>query len=96
MTCIYDTVEQVRVHIRNALLESRGEEICQNTLENKKNSLDFDAKGEDDDSTKLYYPDDREMILLLASVVIQSRPAHLLATLCYADTYAWTIPTDMM
>ena len=96
MTCIYDTVEQVRVHIRNALLESRGEEICPNTLENKNNAVDLGVEGADDHATKLFYPDDREMILLLASVVIQSRPAHLLATLCYADTYAWTIPTDMM
>ena len=94
MTCIYDTVEQVRVHIRQAVLESRGEEIFpSSTLENKTQNT---TEKENDEATQLYYPDDREMILLLASVVIQSRPAHLLATLCYADTYAWTIPTDMM
>ena len=94
MTCIYDTVEQVRVHVRQAVLESRGDEIFTN-LKNESNT-DYNEKTSDEDTTKLYYPDDREMILLLASVIIQSRPAHLLATLCYADTYAWTIPTDMM
>ena len=94
MTCIYDTVEQVRVHVRQAVLESRGDEIFTNP---KNESItDSSEKTRDKDTTKLYYPDDREMILLLASVIIQSRPAHLLATLCYADTYAWTIPTDMM
>ena len=94
MTCIYDTVEQVRVHVRQAVLESRGDEIFTNP---KNESIaDYNEKTRDEDTTKLYYPDDREMILLLASVIIQSRPAHLLATLCYADTYAWTIPTDMM
>ena len=94
MTCIYDTVEQVRVHVRQAVLESRGDEIFTNP---KNESItDANEKMRDEDTTKLYYPDDREMILLLASVIIQSRPAHLLATLCYADTYAWTIPTDMM
>ena len=93
MTCIYDTVEQVRVHIRQAVLESRGEDICTNS------SSDCNILKEKDNGEKendLFYPDDREMILLLASVIIQARPAHLLATLCYADTYAWTIPTDMM
>ena len=94
MTCIYDTVEQVRVHVRQAVLESRGDEIFTNP---KNESItDSNEKTRDEDTTKPYYPDDREMILLLASVIIQSRPAHLLATLCYADTYAWTIPTDMM
>ena len=94
MTCIYDTVEQVRVHVRQAVLESRGDEIFTNP---KNESItDSNEITRDEDTTKLYYPDDREMILLLASVIIQSRPAHLLATLCYADTYAWTIPTDMM
>ena len=94
MTCIYDTVEQVRIHIRQAVLESRGEDICSNSTSDykalKENEIDSDKDSD------LYYPDDREMILLLASVIIQARPAHLLATLCYADTYAWTIPTDMM
>ena len=95
MTCIYDTVEQVRVHIRQAVLESRGEEIWSNTtFENK--ILNTKENEDAEHVTKLYYPDDRDMILLLASVIIQARPTHLLATLCYADTYAWTIPTDMM
>ena len=94
MTCIYDTVEQVRVHVRQAVLESRGDEIF--TSPQNKSITDSNQETRDEDTTKLYYPDDREMILLLASVIIQSRPAHLLATLCYADTYAWTIPTDMM
>ena len=94
MTCIYDTVEQVRVHVRQAVLESRGDDIFTNP---KNESItDSNEKRKDEDTTTLYYPGDREMILLLASVIIQSRPAHLLATLCYADTYAWTIPTDMM
>ena len=94
MTCIYDTVEQVRVHVRQAVLESRGDENFMNPR--NESITDSNEKTRDEDTTKLYYPDDREMILLLASVIIQSRPAHLLATLCYADTYAWTIPTDMM
>ena len=94
MTCIYDTVEQVCVHVRQAVLESRGDEIFTNP---KNESItDSNEKTRDEDTTKLYCPDDREMILLLASVIIQARPTHLLATLCYADTYAWTIPTDMM
>ena len=92
MTCIYDTVEQVRIHVRQAVLESRGEEICPTTLENKNTN----NKNKEEEGTNLYYPDDREMILLLAIVVVQSRPTHLLASLCYADTFAWTIPTDMM
>ena len=94
MTCIYDTVEQVRVHVRQAVLESRGDDIF--TYPNKESITHSNGKEGYDNTNKLYYPDDREMILLLASVIIQSRPAHLLATLCYADTYAWTIPTDMM
>jgi hypothetical protein len=44
----------------------------------------------------LPYPDDREMILLLATVIVQARPIHLLATLNYADLFAWTVPKDMM
>ena len=95
MTCIYDTVEQVRVHVRQAVLESRGEDVFCNTSF-KTRSVNTKENEDAEDVTKLYYPDDRDMILLLASVIIQSRPAHLLATLCYADTYAWTIPTDMM
>ena len=94
MTCIYDTVEQVRVHIRQAMLESRGEDIFANSFSDCKSLKDQVKKAEEEN--ELCYPDDREMILLLASVIIQARPAHLLATLCYADTYAWTIPTDMM
>ena len=44
----------------------------------------------------LPYPDDREMILLLATVIVQARPIHLLSTLNYADLFAWTVPKDMM
>ena len=92
MTSIYDTVEQVRVHVRQAVLESRGEEICPTVLESKI----INNENNKEEETNLYYPDDREMIFLLAIVVVQARPTHLLATLCYADTFAWTIPTDMM
>ena len=93
MTCIYDTVEQVHVHVRQAVLESRGEDIC---IIPSSDCMASNAKEDKDIESDLFYPDDREMILLLASVIIQARPAHLLATLCYADTYAWPIPTDMM
>jgi hypothetical protein len=44
----------------------------------------------------LPYPDDREMILLLATVIVQARPIHLISTLNYADLFAWTVPKDMM
>ena len=90
MTCIYDTVEEVRIHVRQAVLESRGEDVFP-----AKENHDSSRRNGDEEAS-LYYPDDKEMILLLASVVVQARPAHLLATLCYADTFAWTVPTDMM
>ena len=90
MTCIYDTVEQVRVHVRQAVLESRGDDIFTPEENNEK------EEGNENEMNALSYPDDREMILLLASVVVQARPTHLLATLCYADNFAWTVPTDMM
>ena len=79
LTCIYDTVEQVKVHLKQALLESRGDEI-----------------GEDSGDVMLPIPVEREMIMLLASVVVQARPCHMLSTLNYADMFAWTVPTDMM
>ena len=92
MTCIYDTVEQVRVHVRQAVLESRGEELCSTLTEFKK----CNSENCEELETSLCYPDDREMILLLAIVIVQARPTYLLATLCYADIFGWTIPTDMM
>jgi hypothetical protein len=36
------------------------------------------------------------MVLLLASVLVQARPRHLMSTLNYADLFAWTVPIDMM
>ncbi len=44
----------------------------------------------------LPYPDDRDMVLLLATVVVHARPLHLLSTLNYADLFAWAVPSDMM
>ena len=75
MTCIYDTVQQVGIHIRRAVMETHA-----------------DSDVVDD----LPYPDDREMVLLLASVIVHARPKHLLSTLNYADLFAWAVPSDMM
>ena len=36
------------------------------------------------------------MVLLLATVIVQSRPKHLLSTLNYADIFAWAVPSDMI
>ena len=44
----------------------------------------------------LFFPDDREMVLLLATVIVHARPKHLLSTLNYADLFAWAVPSDMM
>ena len=43
-----------------------------------------------------FFPDDREMVLLLATVIVHARPKHLLSTLNYADLFAWAVPSDMM
>ena len=44
----------------------------------------------------LPYPDDKEMVLLLANVIVHARPKHLMSTLNYADLFAWAVPSDMM
>jgi len=98
MTCIYDTVEQVGIHIRESMLEAHADS---EDLNSKILSLQallvhaflhlFYLVPED-----LAYPDEREMILLLATVIVQARPKHLIATLNYADLFAWTVPKDMM
>ncbi len=36
------------------------------------------------------------MVLLLANVIVQARPRHLLSSLNYADLFAWGVPSDMM
>ena len=41
-------------------------------------------------------PDDHDLTLLLATVIVAARPAHLMATLNYADLFAWSVPIDMM
>ncbi len=41
-------------------------------------------------------PDDHDMILLLATVIVAARPTHLMSTLNYADLFAWSVPIDMM
>ena len=78
MTCIYDTVQQIGAHIRQAVLDTHADSD--------------DVRIPDD----LAYPNDREMVLLLATVIVQSRPKHLLSTLNYADLFAWAVPSDMM
>ena len=75
MTCIYDTVQQIGVHIRRAVMETH---------------------ADTDEIDDLPYPDDREMVLLLATVIVHARPKHLLSTLNYADLFAWAVPSDMM
>ena len=44
----------------------------------------------------LPYPDDKEMVLLLANVIVHAKPKYLMSTLNYADLFAWAVPSDMM
>lgn len=74
MTCIYDTVQQVMVHVRQAMLETIP------------NTDDFERES----------PGDKEMVLLLATVIVNARPKRLMSTLNYADLFAWAVPSDMM
>ncbi|XP_040579519.1 uncharacterized protein [Lepeophtheirus salmonis] len=80
MTCMYDSIEQIGNHIRHAIVEARGEDETGSVLR-----LD-----------DLPYPNDAELIMLLATVIIHARPKHLMATLNYADVFAWSVPADMI
>ena len=96
MTCIYDTVQQIGAHIRQAVLDTHADsdDIRSKYLHLTSFGmlkLTFCLVPDD-----LAYPNDREMVLLLATVIVQSRPKHLLSTLNYADIFAWAVPSDMM
>ena len=78
LTCIYDTVQQIKTHLREAVLEARA---------------DSDSAEVPED---LPVPTESDLVLLLASVIVQARPLHLMSTLNYADLFAWTVPIDMM
>jgi hypothetical protein len=41
-------------------------------------------------------PSDNDLILLIATCIVHARPMHLLATLDYADLFAWSVPIDIM
>lgn len=96
MTCIYDTVQQVGVHIRQAVLDTHADSYEMTSIKLIKLNLlghQINLLTVPDD---LCYPNDREMVLLLATVIVQARPRHLLSTLNYADLFAWAVPSDMM
>lgn len=102
MTCIYDTVQQIGVHIRRAVMETHADT-------DEIDDLPYPGKYITNFVKKkfvklheicifhiLFFPDDREMVLLLATVIVHARPKHLLSTLNYADLFAWAVPSDMM
>ena len=75
-------MQQIYTHIREAVHEARA---------------DSDELNVPEDLDPSYArPAESDMVLLLATVVVQARPMRLMATLNYADLFAWSVPVDMM
>ena len=72
---------QVKIHLKQAMLETLAAKVPDN---------------QGSDSKTLGTPNRGELIMLLASVIVQARPSQLLSTLNYADLFAWSVPCDMM
>ena len=88
-------MQQIYTHIREAVTETRAND----------DDDDVDAVEVPDDlllqrkphrHQQPPQPGESDMVLLLATVVVQARPMHLMATLNYADLFAWSVPVDMM
>ncbi len=78
LTCLYDTVQQIRTHIKSAVQAAAA------------------ADGANVPADLLPEPSEQDMILLIATCIVHSRPQHLMSTLNYADLFAWSVPIDMM
>ena len=71
----------MKIHLKQAMLETLAAKAPDN---------------QGSDSKTLGTPNRGELIMLLASVIVQARPSQLISTFNYADLFAWSVPCDMM